>query len=304
MAMNNQAKIILLAAAGAAVVVSAIFAGYRIGEGNQGQGSTVSAQKEVNPKAVRGNEADSGVSGTDDRLSDHYVIAFPTPTPVPVIPAEIAAEEDFSPYAEAVVGNDGTLSIPDNSVVEDITSADIRTKLFSLTIPGCWVGNVVVQCRYVNNTEENFTDPVYDTMTLTFYEKKNYDAYRENGNGSTKAATRNGLLTELYFSSTKNDNSWMKTSNYENYWADVTEGVNTYEVFLYEPHDSAAVSSDEYADRCDYMTQTVNFEGCIIHGFVPAEAGTVVYKDPYTEKAYIKNWDPDQEGIPEGSTIP
>jgi hypothetical protein len=301
--MGRKKKIILILAA-LAVLGAGVYAGFRIGSGTPVSETAEIPAADSNPSAVRTGGSDSALVGNNDALSHQYVIAFPTPTSVPEIPAEIAAVEDFSPYAEAVVGSDGCLNIPNNSVVEDIPSTSIRTKYFRLTIPGSWAGNVVAECRYINNTESGFADPVYDTMILSFYEKTNYDAYRENGNGSTKKEKLNGLMTQIYFSSTDNDNSWMKTSNYENYWADVSEGTRSYEVFLFEPHGSAGLSSDDRAERFEYLTQTVNFEGCIIHGFTPADAGTIVYRDPYMKKAYIDNWDPNQEGIPEGSRIP
>ena len=303
--------ILLLCVLGTAAALAGAAGGYCLSGGTPGTsglpgaGSAEDAGSAGNGHfTARAGGDSSDFTGTYDDLAGKYLIAFPTPTPVPVVPAEIAAEEDFSPYAEAVVDTNGYLNLPNNSVVEDVTSVNIKTEYFTFEIPGCWVGNVTADCRYINNVEGNFQDPVYDTLVVTFYEKKNYDAWRKSGSKPTDGEAQNGLLTELYFSSSENDNSWRKTSNYENYWATAAEGGRTYDIFLYEPHGSQGVSSDALSERYDYMAKTVNFEGCIIHSFTAADLGTVTIFDPYTEKSYIGNWDPDQEGIPEGSTLP
>ena len=102
--------------------------------------------------------------------------------PLLPIPAQIAPQEDFSPEAQAVIDHDGYLNVLNNSVVEYVETTKIKTKYFTVTIPGCWVGNIVIQRRYINDTASESSDTWeqicqrhHDT---DFYEKSNFKNIR------------------------------------------------------------------------------------------------------------------------------
>jgi hypothetical protein len=200
-------------------------------------------------------------------LHRQYIMTVPKPDPTPTpIPAKVAALEDFSPEASAVIDSSGFLNLPDNTTVEDISVRKLKNKYFSLYIPGAWVNNIVVECKYINDVTESPKEGkeiVYDTLLLRFFEKSTYEMYKNSHDRTTYS---NGLLTEFRYSSTENDNSWLKTSNYQNYWADVRLGVRTYNVFIYEPNNQADLIAEEFRGRYLYMIG-INYEGCFINTF-------------------------------------
>ncbi len=234
----------------------------------------------------------------------HYIMTIPTPDPTPTpIPAQIAAREDFSPEAGAVVDSSGYLNLPDNTTVEDVSLRKLKTKYFSVLMPGAWVDNVVIECKYINEITESGREdekPVYDTILLRFFEKNSYEMYKSKVDRSTYSS---GLLTELRYSSTTNDNAWLKTSNYQNYWAAVRLGVRTYDVFIYEPNSQVDLIAEKYKERYLYL-MGINYEGCFINTFKVNGDGEVTLADDYIRKGFVDSWDPDAEGIPDGSVIP
>ncbi len=249
-----------------------------------------------------GSESQGKISPNSDASAEDQVNAEPVPAP---IPAEIAPQEDFSPDASAVIDSDGYLNIPDNTTVEYVETTKIKTKYFTVSVPGCWTENIVAECRYINEINSDYTasgeTPVLDTLLLTFYEKDNYLACKASGKGRKSAAT--GELTEIRFSSTKNDNTWLKTSNYENYVGSASSAAGDYDVFIYEPHDPSSLTQDDYAAVYKYLSG-VNYEGCLINNFHVSAGGTLKYADEYVVKGFIDGWDPNAEGIPAGSKIP
>ena len=244
------------------------------------------------------------LTSTNIWLYRQYVMTVPEPNPTPTpIPAQVAALEDFSPEASAVIDSSGFLNLPDNSTVEDISVRKLKNKYFSLLIPGAWVDNVVVECKYINDVTESPIEGkelVYDTLLLRFFERGMYEMYRNSHDRTTYS---NGLLTELRYSSTENDNSWLKTSNYQNYWADTRLGVQTYNVFIYEPNNKGDLIADEFRDKYLYMLR-INYEGCFINTFKVNGDGEVTYTDDSIRKGFVDSWDPNAEGIPDGSLIP
>ena len=244
------------------------------------------------------------LTSTNIWLYRQYVMTVPEPNPTPTpIPAQVAALEDFSPEASAVIDSSGFLNLPDNSTVEDISVRKLKNKYFSLLIPGAWVDNVVVECKYINDVTESPKEGkelVYDTLLLRFFERGMYEMYRNSHDRTTYS---NGLLTELRYSSTENDNSWLKTSNYQNYWADTRLGVQTYNVFIYEPNNKGDLIADEFRDKYLYMLR-INYEGCFINTFKVNGDGEVTYTDDSIRKGFVDSWDPNAEGIPDGSLIP
>ncbi len=237
-------------------------------------------------------------------LHRQYIMTVPKPDPTPTpIPAQVAALEDFSPEASAVIDSSGYLNLPDNSTVEEISVRKLKNKYFSLLIPGAWVDNVVVECKYINDVTEKPKEDkeiIYDTLLLRFFEKGTYERYRDSHDRTTYS---NGLLTELRYSSAENDNSWLKTSNYQNYWADVRLGVRTYNVFIYEPNNQADLIAEDLRNRYLYML-SINYEGCFINTFKVNGDGEVTYADDYIRKGFVDSWDPNAEGISDGSVIP
>ena len=237
-------------------------------------------------------------------LHRQYIMTVPKPDPTPTpIPAQVAALEDFSPEASAVIDSSGFLNLPDNTTVEDISVRKLKNKYFSLYIPGSWVNNIVVECKYINDVTESPKEGkeiVYDTLLLRFFEKSTYEMYKNSHDRTTYS---NGLLTEFRYSSTENDNSWLKTSNYQNYWADVRLGVRTYNVFIYEPNNQADLIAEEFRSRYLYMI-VINYEGCFINTFKVNGDGEVTYADDYIRKGFVDSWDPNAEGIPDGSVVP
>lgn len=233
-----------------------------------------------------------------------YIMTVPKPNPTPTpIPAQIAALEDFSPEASAVIDSSGYLNLPDNSCIRDISVRKLKTKYFTLLIPGAWTDNVVVECKYINDiTEKGREDdpPVYDTLLLRFYDKEMFERVINSGD---KNAYTKGLLTELRYSSSVNDNNWLKTSNYQNYWADIRLGKRTYNVFIYEPNSQADLIDEDLRKKYLYMLD-INYEGCFINTFKVNGDGEVTYVDDYIRKGFVDSWDPDAEGIPDGSVIP
>lgn len=233
-----------------------------------------------------------------------YIMTVPKPNPTPTpIPAQIAALEDFSPEASAVIDSSGYLNLPDNSCIRDISVRKLKTKYFTLLIPGAWTDNVVVECKYINDiTEKGREDdpPVYDTLLLRFYDKEMFERVINSGD---KNAYTKGLLTELRYSSTVNDNNWLKTSNYQNYWADIRLGKRTYNVFIYEPNSQADLIDEDLRKKYLYMLD-INYEGCFINTFKVNGDGEVTYVDDYIRKGFVDSWNPDAEGIPDGSVIP
>lgn len=237
-------------------------------------------------------------------MSRQYIMTVPKPNPTPTpIPAQIAALEDFSPEASAVIDSSGYLNLPDNSCIRDISVRKLKTKYFTLLIPGAWTDNVVVECKYINDiTEKGREDdpPVYDTLLLRFYDKEMFERVINSGD---KNAYTKGLLTELRYSSSVNDNNWLKTSNYQNYWADIRLGKRTYNVFIYEPNSQADLIDEDLRKKYLYMLD-INYEGCFINTFKVNGDGEVTYVDDYIRKGFVDSWDPDAEGIPDGSVIP
>lgn len=237
-------------------------------------------------------------------MSRQYIMTVPKPNPTPTpIPAQIAALEDFSPEASAVIDSSGYLNLPDNSCIRDISVRKLKTKYFTLLIPGAWTDNVVVECKYINDiTEKGREDdpPVYDTLLLRFYDKEMFERVINSGD---KNAYTKGLLTELRYSSTVNDNNWLKTSNYQNYWADIRLGKRTYNVFIYEPNSQVDLIDEDLRKKYLYMLD-INYEGCFINTFKVNGDGEVTYVDDYIRKGFVDSWDPDAEGIPDGSVIP
>ena len=156
--------------------------------------------------------------------------------------------------------------------------------------------------RSGGQTEKGREDdpPVYDTLLLRFYEREMYERVVNSGDRTTY--TR-GLLTELRYSSTQNDNSWLKTSNYQNYWADVRLGKRTYNVFIYEPNSQADLIDEDLKKTYLYMLR-INYEGCFINTFRVNGDGEVTYADDNIRKGFVDAWDPNAEGIPDGSVIP
>jgi hypothetical protein len=252
----------------------------------------------------RSGESERELAPANLWLHRQYIMTVPKPDPTPTpIPAQVAALEDFSPEASAVIDNSGYLNLPDNSTVEDISVRKLKNKYFSLLIPGAWVDNVVVECKYINDVTEKpkeDSEIVYDTLLLRFFEKGTYERYRDSHDRTTYS---NGLLTELRYSSTENDNSSLKTSNYQNYWADVRLGVRSYNVFIYEPNNQADLIADEFRSRYLYMLG-INYEGCFINTFKVNGDGEVIYADDYIRKGFVDSWDSNAEGIPDGSVIP
>ncbi|MBR3154130.1 MAG: hypothetical protein IKF10_03910 [Lachnospiraceae bacterium] len=244
------------------------------------------------------------LTSTNIWLYRQYVMTVPEPNPTSTpSPAQVAALEDFSPEASAVIDSSGFLNLPDNSTVEDISVRKLKNKYFSLLIPGAWVDNVVVECKYINDVTESPIEGkelVYDTLLLRFFERGMYEMYRNSHDRTTYS---NGLLTELRYSSTENDNSWLKTSNYQNYWADTRLGVQTYNVFIYEPNNKGDLIADEFRDKYLYMLR-INYEGCFINTFKVNGDGEVTYTDDSIRKGFVDSWDPNAEGIPDGSLIP
>lgn len=237
-------------------------------------------------------------------MSRQYIMTVPKPNPTPTpIPAQIAALEDFSPEASAVIDSSGYLNLPDNSCIRDISVRKLKTKYFTLLIPGAWTDNVVVECKYINDiTEKGREDdpPVYDTLLLRFYDKEMFERVINSGD---KNAYTKGLLTELRYSSSVNDNNWLKTSNYQNYWADIRLGKRTYNVFIYEPNSQADLIDEDLRKKYLYMLD-INYEGCFINTFKVNGDGEVTYVDDNIRKGFVDSWDPDAEGIPDGSVIP
>lgn len=237
-------------------------------------------------------------------MSRQYIMTVPKPNPTPTpIPAQIAALEDFSPEASAVIDSSGYLNLPDNSCIRDISVRKLKTKYFTLLIPGAWTDNVVVECKYINDiTEKGREDdpPVYDTLLLRFYDKEMFERVINSGD---KNAYTKGLLTELRYSSSVNDNNWLKTSNYQNYWADIRLGKRTYNVFIYEPNSQADLIDEDLRKKYLYMLD-INYEGCFINTFKVNGDGEVTYVDDYIRKGFVDSWNPDAEGIPDGSVIP
>lgn len=263
------------------------------------------AESEKQPRVYeRTGARERELTSTNIWLYRQYVMTVPEPNPTPTpIPAQVAALEDFSPEASAVIDNSGFLNLPDNSTVEDISVRKLKNKYFSLLIPGAWVDNVVVECKYINDVTESPKEGkelVFDTLLLRFFEKGMYEMYRNSHDRTTYS---NGLLTELRYSSTENDNSWLKTSNYQNYWADTRLGVQTYNVFIYEPNNKGDLIADEFRDKYLYMLR-INYEGCFINTFKVNGDGEVAYADDSIRKGFVDSWDPNAEGIPDGSVIP
>lgn len=262
-------------------------------------------ESEQSPRVYeRSDDSERELNSSNIWLFRQYVMTVPRPNPTPTpIPAQVAAFEDFSPEASAVIDSSGFLNLPDNSTVEDISVRKLKNKYFSLLIPGAWVDNVVVECKYINDvteTPKEGKELVYDTLILRFFEKGMYEMYRNSHDRTTYS---NGLLTELRYSSTENDNSWLKTSNYQNYWADVRLGVRTYNVFIYEPNNQADLIADEFRGRYLYMLG-INYEGCFMNTFRVNGDGEVTYTDDNIRKGFVDSWDPNAEGIPEGSVLP
>ena len=263
------------------------------------------AESEKQPRVYeRTGVRERELTSTNIWLYRQYVMTVPEPNPTPTpIPAQVAALEDFSPEASAVIDNSGFLNLPDNSTVEDISVRKLKNKYFSLLIPGAGVDNVVVECKYINDVTESPKEGkelVFDTLLLRFFEKGMYEMYRNSHDRTTYS---NGLLTELRYSSTENDNSWLKTSNYQNYWADTRLGVQTYNVFIYEPNNKGDLIADEFRDKYLYMLR-INYEGCFINTFKVNGDGEVTYADDSIRKGFVDSWDPNAEGIPDGSVIP
>ena len=235
-------------------------------------------------------------------LFRQYIVNVPTPEVI-AVPAQEVKKQDFSPNADTVIDENGYQTIPDNSTVKDLQTRKLRTKYFTVWIPGCWVGNVVAECRYIDQKTDESTSgeaATRDTISLRFYEKQNYEAYISGETDDYLYAT--GLITELRYTSTLNDNSWRKTSNYETYIGDGKLGELSYNLFLYEIHNTNDLTRPEFELPYMYLTK-INYSGCIISSLKITGGGTVEYTED-TQAGYIDTWDEQSEGIPDGSVIP
>lgn len=294
-------RIILLLLAALAIIFAAVGIGYGYLSGS----FNAAKEKEegnVRKVLVRGDGTQAELSEQNLWLYRQYIVSVPTPE-VMVVPAQEVAKQDFSPNADTVTDANGYQTIPDNSTVMELTGRKLRTKYFTVWIPGCWVGNVVVECRYIDQAvDESSEDPdaVRDTISLRFYEKQNYETYVSGADNEYPYAT--GLITELRYTNASNDNSWLKTSNYETYVGDGRLGEFAYNIFLYEIHNSNDLTRPEYETEYMYLTK-VNYPGCIINSLKVTGGGKVKYTDE-TQEWYVDTWDDQAEGISLGSVIP
>ncbi len=269
-------------------------------------------------RSVNGSSSDAGQKdrkvytrgdGTPAELAEQnlwlyrqYIVTIPTPE-IMAVPAQEVQKQDFSPNADTVIDENGYQTIPDNSTVTEVSSRKLRTKYFTLWIPGCWVGNIVVECRYIDQKPAEGQDAesiTQDTISLRFYEKQNYEAYISAEDNEYPYAT--GLITELRYTSTLNDNEWLKTSNYETYIGTSTLGQLSYELFLYEIHNSNDLTRPEYETTYMYLTK-INYSGCIISSMKVTGGGTIEYTEE-TKKGYVDAWDVNSEGMSANSTVP
>lgn len=281
-----------------------IFATVGIGYGYIARttGNGVKEETEKPRVYVRGDGTRVDLREQNLWLYRQYIVSIPTPEII-AVPAQEVEKQDFSPSAETVLDEHGYQTIPDNKTVTDITSRKLRTKYFTLWIPGCWVGNVVAECRYIDQKPDESTESsptTQDTISLRFYEKQNYEAYVSGVDDEYPYAT--GLLTELRYTSSVNDNSWLKTSNYETYVGDITLGKLSYNLFLYEIHNSNDLTRPEYETTYMYLTK-VNYSGCMISSIKITGGGTIKYTEE-TQKGYVDTWDVQSEGMSLNSPIP
>ncbi|HAE44254.1 MAG TPA: hypothetical protein DCG37_01490 [Lachnospiraceae bacterium] len=281
-----------------------IFATVGIGYSYISNKAAAALEEDHSEKKVytRGDGTSAELKEDNQKLFRQYILTIPTPEIV-AVPAQEVERQDFSPNADTVVDKNGYQTIPDNSTVTDVRVRKLRTKYFSIWIPGCWVGNVVAECRYIDQKSDESTydaDAVKDTISLRFYEKQNYEAYVAGENEDYPYAT--GLLTEFRYTSTENDNSWLKTSNYETYIGDGILGELSYNMFLYEIHNSNDLTSPEYEKVYSYLTK-VNYPGCMVTSLKVTGGGKINFEDNI-KSAYVDTWDDQAEGISLKSTVP
>lgn len=294
-------RLIPLLLAALAIMFAVVGIGYGYLSGSFG---TPVKQDEENEHRVyvRGDGTHVELSEQNLWLYRQFIVSVPTPKVI-AVPAQEVVKQDFSPNADSVMDANGYQTIPDNSTVTELTGRKLRTKYFSVWIPGCWVGNVVVECRYIDQPGDNSvsdSDSVMDTISLRFYEKQNYEAYTQGGTDDYPYAT--GLITELRYTSTSNDNGWLKTSNYETYVGGSKLGKLAYDIFLYEIHNSNDLTRPEYENTYMYLTK-VNYPGCIISSLKVTGGGKITYTEN-TKAWYVDTWDDKAEGISLKSTVP
>ena len=284
-----------------AIIFASVGLGYSYMASNF-SGIKTTEEKKERKVYTRGDGTKAELVEQNPWLFRQYIVSIPTPEII-AVPAQEVKKQDFSPNADTVIDENGYQTIPDNSTVTDITTRKLRTKYFTLWIPGCWVGNVVAECRYIDVKSDESTNndaATKDTISLRFYEKQNYETYVSNEDNEYPYAT--GLITELRYTSTGNDNEWLKTSNYETYVGDCTLGTLSYNLFLYEIHNSNDLTRPEFEKTYMYLTK-VNYSGCIIASFKITGGGTIKYTKE-TKKGYIDTWDTNSEGMPLNSEIP
>lgn len=188
---------------------------------------------------------------------------------------------------DPVIGNDGKLYIPDNTVVSDITVQSIKTRDCEFRIPQSWVGNVIIRViRMDQEASGLYADPVSNSEVIQFYEAKTFKKYQTQEFAYAEGARRMGKITELRVMDTTNDLTGVTADPQEIYFSKIG---NQYKAFLYNFMADADVIDEEFQTEYDKLA-AIDYQGCIISSF-RSNLGYAAPANTYIQARYIQAYD-------------
>lgn len=218
----------------------------------------------------------------------------------------IPAETVFTGMTDPVTDSDGKMSIPDNTVVSEITCSDIRTDFCDFKIPEVWVDNVVIKVIKADQKtdKELYDNPVENTEIVQFFEKNTFLKYQKQENVYAGNAAKMGKLTELYVTDlTKNEENKKAKEPQELYVADITvDKTPTFSAYMYQPKDEEEFIDKEFEKEYEYLT-SIDYQGRIISSLT-SRKGDISIANNYIKSQHVTGFDANGEGMTEGAVIP
>ena len=207
----------------------------------------------------------------------------------------IPAMPDYSSFTEPVIDRNGKLNIPNNTTISDVSTNTICTELCEFRIPEAWVDHVVIHVMKMDQKDkELYTDPIFNTEVIQFFEKETYSKYQSQEYYYSDYANYMGKLCEIYITDNKeNETEKIKKNPYELYFADITKNKKKYSAFLYQFLLNDRVIDPELEDEYRKLS-SVDYQGCIINSI---KSDKVDYANSYIKSHYVDEFDSSKPGI-------
>lgn len=221
-------------------------------------------------------------------------------------PKILKPQEDYTNYNGPSVDQEGCLHLTNNSTISDVSVRKLRLKQFSFEIPGAWVGQVVVRVLYLDQTlsTDLYKSRTQDSYVIRFYEKNTWNKYHSGENAPAGKAASMGELAELrIMNRSKNDTSrWSSDPMYLSF-ASVQGGQTAYDLYLYRPKRTEGLTDPDFASASGYLSD-IDYKGCLVSSFRCQSDLKLTYRNSYISKTLVDGFDPNGEGMEDGSTIP